>query len=174
MIAVELDVYNFAGETADQAARSMVDSRDIRYEVAENPGPNIMPVIRFAGPRYLIEALLTENGYDNDLDTYEVDLRPGEGERDIGQRCAHMSDPTDCWECRAERPLQPQQHCECGRELPCLDHRLDSPTPLQLVREVAGSGVEFDHPALDHVVIHVDRDTWNECQRVFAREESHE
>lgn len=38
---------------------------------------------------------------------------------DIGQRCAHMSDPTDCWECRAEvRRHESMASCQaCGYAL---------------------------------------------------------
>lgn len=42
-------------------------------------------------------------------------------------------------------------------------------THEELIKHVAGSGIDFDHPALDYVTIQVDRNVWDECQRVAGQ-----
>ena len=46
------------------------------------------------------------------------------------------------------------------------------PAPaLDLLREVSWSGVEFDHPLLDHVVVQIDRDVWEKVQKAAGHAE---
>lgn len=51
--------------------------------------------------------------------------------------------------------------CECG------GLHNEAELLLALIREIAGSGVAFEHPLLRYLEVQVDRDVWTELHRVI-------
>jgi hypothetical protein len=71
-VTVELDVCVEPGEDVAFVAYGMSGDH-IDFEVVLREGPTGWPLVAFHGPRPLIEEMLEDHGYEDGVETYEVE-----------------------------------------------------------------------------------------------------
>lgn len=74
-VTVELDLVYYPNddETPESVAQSMASAsgRDLEWKIVEREGPGGgWPRVHFTGPRATVQSMLSEHGFDEDIEVY--------------------------------------------------------------------------------------------------------